>query len=162
QWHRPNEYPGEVDRMNVGLQEGGGSAMRIARAARPAGTVVLALAVLLSLPAFVRAGKLSWLDGVVQEVILEAKAGSQLVARGAGHEAARVEVRGAGRLFLAHDADEGLEHLVRQSQEWARAGRQVERPAEALLQSRFSRLLKQDPQALRSFAALEPAEKRLV
>ena len=32
----------------------------------------------------------------------------------------------------------------------------------ALLQARFSRLLKQDPQTLRAFGALEPAEKRLV
>jgi hypothetical protein len=123
---------------------------------------VLTLAVLLSLPAFVRAGKLSWLDDVVQEVILEAKAGGKVMARRVGGAGARAEVRGAGRLFLAHDADEGLEHLVRQSQELARAGRQVERPAEALLQSRFARLLKQDPQTLRGFAALEPAEKRLV
>src|SRR5262249_30789854 len=149
QWHLPNEYPRELDRMNGDLQEGGGSAMRIARAARPAGTVVLTLAVLLSLPAFVQAGKLSLLDDVGQEVIAEAKAGNKVMARGAGRGAARVEVRGAGRLFLAHDADEGLEHLIRQSQEWAQAGRQVERPAEALLQSRFSRLLKQDPQTLR-------------
>ena len=31
-----------------------------------------------------------------------------------------------------------------------------------MLESRFSRLLRQDPQTLRTFAALEPAEKRLV
>ncbi len=75
---------------------------------------------------------------------------------------ARAEVRRAGRLFLAHEADEGLEHLIRQSDELARAGRRIDRPAEALLESRFSRLLRQDPQTLRTFAALEPAEKRLV
>src|SRR5262249_37637921 len=96
QWHLPNEYPGELDRMNGDLQEGGGSAMRIARAARPAGTVVLTLVVLLGLPAFVQAGKLSWLDDVVQEVITEAKAGSKAMARGAGGDAALAEVRGAG------------------------------------------------------------------
>lgn len=38
----------------------------------------------------------------------------------------------------------------------------MEQPAEALLEARFSRLLKQDPQTLRVFEALEPAEKRLV
>jgi hypothetical protein len=65
-------------------------------------------------------------------------------------------------LFLGHDADEGLEYLVRRSEELARASRRVERPTEALLQTRFSRLLKQDPQTLRAFSALEPAEKRLV
>ena len=51
---------------------------------------------------------------------------------------------------------------MRQSEELARAGRRVEKPAEALLQSRFSRLMRQDPQTLRTFAALAPAEKRLV
>jgi hypothetical protein len=117
---------------------------------------------LLGLPAVVRAGKLSWLDDVVQEVIVEAKAGGKGLVRGAAGDGAGVEVRRAGRLFLAHDADEGLEHLVRQSQELARAGRRAERPADALLQARFSRLLKQDPQTLRTFAALEPAEKRVV
>ena len=148
--------------MNGDLQERGGSVMRNARAARPAGTIVLVLVMVLGLPAFVRAGKLSWLDDVVQEVIVEAKAAGQGLVRGAGGDGARAEVRRAGRLFLAHDADEGLEHLVRQSQELARAGRRAERPADALLQTRFSRLLKQDPQTLRTFAALEPAEKRLV
>jgi hypothetical protein len=134
----------------------------LARTPRRAGTIVLTLAVLLSLPAFVRAGKLSWLDDVVQEVIVEAKAGGKGLVRGAGGDGARAEVRRAGRLFLAHDADEGLEHLVRQSQELARAGRRAERPADALLQTRFAQLLQQDPQTLRAFAALEPAEKRLV
>ena len=68
-----------------------------------------------------------------------------------GGDGARTEIRGAGRLFLTHDADETLEHLVRRSDELARAGRRVEQPAEALLQARFSRLLKQDPQTLRTF-----------
>ena len=51
---------------------------------------------------------------------------------------------------------------MKRSDDLARAGRRIEHPSEALLQSRFSRLLGHDPQALRSFAALEPAEKRLV
>jgi hypothetical protein len=79
-----------------------------------------------------------------------------------GGEAARVELRGAGRLFASRDAEEGLEQLVRRSDELARAGRRVEQPSEALLNARFSRLLQPDTQALRSFTALEPAEKRLV
>jgi hypothetical protein len=136
--------------------------MSMAREARPAGAIMLALVVLLSQPGWVLAGKLSWLDDVVQEVIVEAKAGGKGLVRGAGGDGARAEIRGAGRLFRAHHADEGLEYLVRQSEELARAGRRVERPAEALLQARFSRLLKQDPHTLRTFAALEPAEKRLV
>jgi len=129
-------------------------------AARLARAVVPALLLLGLFPAFAQAGKLSWLDEVVQEVIIEARAGGKRMVRGG--DGAATEIRGAGRLFLTHDADETLEHLVRRSDELARAGRRVEQPGEALLQARFSRLLKQDPQALRTFTALEPAEKRLV
>jgi hypothetical protein len=126
---------------------------------RLAGTIALVL-VLLGHPGVVWAGKLSWLDDLVQDVIIEAKAsGKGLVHGGDG---ARAEIRGAGRLFLAHNADETLERLVRNSDELARAGRRVEQPAEALLQARFSRLLKQSPETLHAFGALEPAEKRLV
>jgi hypothetical protein len=117
---------------------------------------------LLGLTGPARAGKIAWLDDVMQEVIFEAKAGGKGLAREIGGDGASAGARRAGRLFLGHDADEGLEHLVRQSEELARAGRRVEQPAEALLQSRFSRLLRQDPQALRTFAALPTAEKRLV
>jgi hypothetical protein len=134
----------------------------MARALRRAGTIGLALLTLSSLAVPARAGKMSWLDDVVQEVIVEAKAGGKGLAREIGGDGAKVEARRAGRLFLAHNADEGLEHLVRRSEELARAGRRVERPAEALLESRFARLLRQDPQALRTFSALPAAEKRLV
>jgi hypothetical protein len=106
------------------------------------------------------AGRLSWLDDVVHEVILETKAGGKRLIHGG--DGARAEFRSASRLFLGHNADETLEHLVRRSDELARAGRRVEQPAEALLQARFSRLLKQDQETLRVFQALEPAEKRLV
>ena len=126
---------------------------------RLTGMIAVAL-VLLSHPGVVWAGKLSWLDDVVQEVIIEAKTGGKGLARGG--DGARAQIRGVGRLFFAHNADETLERLVRSSDELARAGRRVEQPAEALLQARFSRLLKQDPQTLRAFGALEPAEKRLV
>jgi len=126
---------------------------------RRAWPVVFAV-LLLAQPGSVLAGKLSWLDDVVQEVIVEAKAGGKQLVRGS--DGARAEIRGTGRLFVTREADEGLEHLVRRSDELARAGRRIEQPSEALLQARFSRLLKQDPQALRTFAALEPAEKRLV
>ena len=148
--------------MNSGLAGTEGKTRAVARAMRPAGAVVMGLLILLGTPDFVQAGKLSWLDDVVQEVIVEAKAGGKGLVREVGGDGARAEIRRAGRLFLTHDADEGLEHLVRQSDELARAGRRIEQPAEALLQARFSRLLRQDPQTLRTFAALEPAEKRLV
>jgi len=136
-----------------------GAKSAAACAARLAGVVALAV-VMLAQPVAVQAGKLSWLDDLVQDVIVEAKAGGKGLIRGG--DGARTEIHRAGRLFLTHDADEGLEHLVRRADELARAGRRVEQPAEALLQARFSRLLKQDPQTLRTFAALEPAERRLV
>ncbi len=131
----------------------------VALATRLVGVIALAV-VMLAQPSIVQAGKLSWLDDLVQEVIVEARAGSKGLIRGG--DGARAEIPRAGRLFLTRDADEGLEHLVRRSEELARAGRRVERPAETLLQARFSRLMKQNPQSLRTFAALEPAEKRLV
>jgi hypothetical protein len=112
------------------------------------------------LPGAVQAGKLSWLDDVIQDVILEAKAGGKSVIRGG--DGARTEIRRAGRLFVSHEADETLEQFVRRSDDLAKAGRRVEQPTEALLQARFSRLLNQDPQTLRTFQALQPAEKRLV
>jgi hypothetical protein len=148
--------------MNGDLRNGGVNSMKIARKTRLVGVMVLGLVTLLGVPGAVRAGKLSWLDDVVHEVIVEAKAGGKGLVREVGGDGARAEVRRAGRLFLAHEADDGLEHLIRQSDELARAGRRIDRPAEALLESRFSRLLRQDPQTLRTFAALEPAEKRLV
>ena len=101
------------------------------------------------------AGKVSWLDDVVQEVVVEARAGGRAVA--AGTAAARA----AGRLF-AREADEGLEALARRSDDLARAGRRAETPAEALLQARFTRLVRPEPETARAFAALAPAEKRVV
>jgi len=145
--------------MEPSLERRGGL-HAVSGAARLARAVVPALLMVGLLPGVVQAGKLSWLDDVVQEVIIEAKAGGKRLIRGG--DGARAEIRGTGRLFLTHNADETLEHLVRRSDELARAGRRVEQPAEALLQARFSRLLKQDPQALRTFSALKPAEKRLV
>ena len=122
--------------------------------------LIATVMLILVLPGAASAGKLSWLDDLVQDVILEAKAGGKGLVRGG--DGARTEIRGVGRLFVTHEADETLEQLVRRSDELARAGRRVEQPAEALLQARFSRLLKQDTQTLRVFEALEPAEKRLV
>jgi hypothetical protein len=122
--------------------------------------LIATVMLILVLPGAASAGKLSWLDELVQDVILEAKAGGKGLVRGG--DGARTEIRGVGRLFVTHEADETLEQLVRRSDELARAGRRVEQPAEALLQARFSRLLKQDTQTLRVFEALKPAEKRLV
>jgi hypothetical protein len=131
----------------------------MSKTARLAWSMVAVLSVL-GQPGVAQAGKLAWLDDVVHEVILETRTGGKRLIRGG--DGARAELHGAGRLFLSHNADETLENLVRRSDELARAGRRVEQPAEALLQARFSRLLKEDPQTLRVFGALEPAEKRLV
>ncbi len=121
---------------------------------------LLAVVVVFGVTGRVQAGKLSWLDDVVREVIAGTRGGGKSLAHGA--EAARSEIRSAGRLFVSHDAEEGLEQLVKRSDDLARAARRMEHPSEALLQTRFSRLLGRDSQALRSFSSLEPAEKRLV
>jgi hypothetical protein len=118
----------------------------------------LALAVGLAVPgwALAGAGKVSWLDDVVQEVIVEARAGGK-AGLGEGSTATRT----TGKLF-AREADEGLETLARRSDALARAAHRAESPSEALLQARFSRLLRPEPETARAFAALAPAEKRVV
>jgi hypothetical protein len=123
------------------------------------GVLVLILILALGLPAVVEAGKLSWLDEVVQQVVHEASLGGRAATRGG--DAASTTAHAAGRLFV-HEADESLAILARHSDDLARAGRRVDRPAEALLQERFSRLLRHDPEAIRTFSTLSTAEKRLV
>src|SRR5271165_364838 len=103
-----------------------------------AGYAAMAL-MLVGLTRPAQAGKLSWLDDIVREVIAEAKSGGKTLVRGS--EGGHVELRAAGRLFAGRDAEEGLEQLVKHSDELARAGRRIDQPTEALLQSRFSRLL---------------------
>jgi hypothetical protein len=102
------------------------------------------------------AGKVSWLDDIVQEVIVEARAGGK-AGLGEGSTATRT----GGKLF-AREADEGLETLARRSDDLARAAHRAESPSEALLQARFNRLLRPEPETARAFAALAPAEKRVV
>lgn len=100
------------------------------------------------------AGKLSWLDEVVQTAIKEADAG--------GKAAARAESHAGGRLLLK-GADESLETVARRSDELTRSlGRRIEQPAEAALDLRFNRLVRSNPEMARTFGALQPAEKRLV
>jgi len=118
----------------------------------------LALLVLALAPT-ARAGQLAWLDEVVQQVVREAKVGGRAAVRGG--DATATTAHTAGRLFV-HEADEGLGLVARRSEDMARAGRRGDRPAEALLQERFARLLRHDPEAVRTFKSLAPAEKRLV
>jgi hypothetical protein len=63
---------------------------------------------------------------------------------------------------VRHGADEGLESIARRSDEIVRAAQRLEEPSETLLQARFSRIIHQDPESLRTFSKLAPAEKRLV
>ena len=123
------------------------------RGATPKLALVLAL-VLAPWPAL--AGKVSWLDDLVQEVIIEARAGGKAVV-GEGTGAARI----SGRLF-AREADEGLEVLARRSDALVRSARKLESPSEALLQARFNRLIRPEAGTARAFAALQPVEKRVV
>jgi hypothetical protein len=95
----------------------------------------------------------------VQEVVREAGHGGRAAARGG--DAASTTAHAAGRLFV-HEADEGLEIIARRAEDLGRAGRRVDRPAEELLQKRFARLLRHDPEAIRTFSTLPAAEKRLV
>ncbi len=55
-----------------------------------------ALAMILGLAGPARAGKLSWLDDVVQEVIVEAKSGGKGLVREVGGDGARLEARRGG------------------------------------------------------------------
>jgi len=126
------------------------------RATARLASVGLLLAAVLTPFQSAHAGKLAWLDEVVQEVVLEAKAGGRAAAQGEPTAA-----RSMGRLF-AHEADEGLEIVAKRSEDLARAGRRVEQPSEALLRTKFARLLPHDSDAARTFSTLAPAEKRLV
>ncbi len=117
--------------------------------------LLLLVAIVAPGPAFA-GGKVAWLDEVVQEVIVEARAGGKAVARGEARG-----VRTASRLF-AREADEGLETLARRSDALARSAHRAEAPTEALLQARFNRLIRPDPAMARGFAALAPAERRVV
>lgn len=104
----------------------------------------------LAVPA--RAGKVSWLDDVVRSAVREAEVGARVESRA---------IRTTGRLF-AREAEEGLEGLARRSDDLARAARRVEEPAEVALRTRFAKLTRAEPEMARTFAALAPAEKRLV
>ena len=101
-------------------------------------------------------GKVAWLDEVVQEVILEARSGGRALADGEATAA-----RAGGRLF-AREGEEGLEALARRTDALARSAHKAETPAEAVLQARFGRLVRSEPELARAFGNLAPAEKRVV
>ena len=113
--------------------------------------------VFLAAPASARAGKASWLDDVLRRVVRQAETEGKAVVRAADGPGSR----SLGRL-LAHDAEEGLEGLAKHSDELARTARRLDQPAETALKTRFGRLVREEPELARQFAALAPAERRLV
>ncbi|MDG3002537.1 hypothetical protein [Paludisphaera mucosa] len=132
---------------------------KIGRTARRPLALALGLALtVLAAPSPARAGAFSWLDEIVQQIIVEARGGKAVLR---GGDAARVEARGAGELF-ARGSEESLERLAKQSDELATAARRVEKPSELLLEGRFGQLVGRDADALRTFSGLKPAEKRVV
>jgi hypothetical protein len=135
--------------------------MRQIRIVGPRWIASAALVAILVMPGTARAGKLAWLDDVVKEVVREAEAGGKVAARGAD-EAIQAGKSG-GRLFVREAADEGLDVVARRADDLAKMGRSAgAAPTEALLESRFSKLLKAEPDVARTFATLASAEKRLV
>jgi hypothetical protein len=124
----------------------------------PRWIVAAALVVLLAAPGTAWAGRLSWLDEVVQQVVRETEVGGRAVARGSDNGG-----RVVGRLFVREAADEGLDVVARRAEDLAKAGKSAgAAPTEALLRQRFARLVKDQPELAKTFAALAPAEKRLV
>jgi hypothetical protein len=122
-------------------------------------TLLVALGLLLGLSVgSAQAGKLSWLDEVVQQAIKEAEAGGKAAARVEEHAASR-----AGGRLLVNSADESLQAVARRSDDLSRAlGRRLDQPAEAALDLRFQRVIGGDAAMARTFSTLQPAEKRLV
>jgi hypothetical protein len=119
--------------------------------------ILAAMALLGPLPHAARAGKLSWLDEVVQQAVKEAEAGG----KAAGRIEARAGARAAGRLF-AREADDSLEVIARRSDDLARVAGKLDAPAGTALRTRFAKIVGADAEMARTFNALQPAEKRLV
>jgi hypothetical protein len=124
----------------------------LVRQLRPMFAALVAFAV--SSP--VMAGSVAWLDDLVKDVIKETEASAKVVARSTEGSS-----RGAGRLFVK-ESGESLETVTRRYDDFARIGRGAAAPSEVLLESRFQKLLKPNPDAARAFSALAPAEKRVV
>lgn len=115
-------------------------------------TLSIALLMTLTLVGSAQAGKVSWLDDVVRSAVREAEVGSRIESRAIGSTSR----------FFAKEAEESLEGLARRSDDLARAARKVEEPVDVALRTRFAKLTRAEPEMARTFAALAPAEKRLV
>ncbi|MEW4567927.1 hypothetical protein AB1L88_08680 [Tautonia sp. JC769] len=116
---------------------------------RPAAASLILLCLLAS-PQAAKASKIGWMDDVVRRVVKSTD--PELAQSG----------RVGGRLF-DEVGGESLSTMARRSDTIAHAGRPVNEATETALELRFARMLDtSDPELLRSFRALEPAEKRLV
>src|SRR5205823_11655612 len=102
----PSESGRRRSPRTVAMRQQSNRPLRLAQAMPRLAALAVALIVA---PWPAMAGKLSWLDEVVQEVMVEARAGGKAVAEGD-----RAAARSAGRLFV-READEGLETLARRS-----------------------------------------------
>jgi hypothetical protein len=131
---------------------------RLLLARRPV-SIGLLVSLVLALAPAARAGQLAWLDEVVQQVVREARVGGRAAIHSSAATATTAQT--GGRLFV-NEADDGLGLIVRRSEDMARYSRGVYRPTEALLQARFARLSRHDPEAVRAFKSLAPAEKWVV
>ncbi len=125
---------------------------------RPAWLLAAALTalVVLATPRPAHAGKMAWLDEVVQQAVREARVGGESALRGSD-EAVTASAR-----LLVRESDESLEALARQSDDLARTAGRMDEPAEVALRTRFNRIVGTDAEMARTFSNLAPAEKRLV
>lgn len=103
-------------------------------------------------PAPAWAGKMSWLDDVLQQVIQESRGGDTLAGASA---------RATGRLFTK-EADEALAVVARRHDELTNGARSTASVSDAVLDARFARLVRSEPRMARVFAELPATEKRLV
>lgn len=113
-------------------------------------SLLLAMVALVTIPRTASANKIGWMDDVVRRVVKSSD--PELAKPG----------RMSGRL-IDDTAGESLSTMARRSDSIAHAGRSIDEATEAALEMRFARMLgASDPELLRTFRALEPAEKRLV
>lgn len=102
--------------------------------------------VLAGAPRAALASKVGWMDDVVRRIV-----------RSSDPDLVR-----PGTRFFEESAESSLETLARRSDVIARTRRGADEAAGAVLETRFARLVGSDPDSLKTFRALEPAEKRLV
>lgn len=113
-------------------------------------TILLAMVAMVAMPRSASANKVGWMDDVVRRVV---KSSDPELAKSG---------RMSGRL-IDDVGGEGLSTMARRSDSIAHAGRSIDEATEAALEMRFVRMIgATDPELLRTFRVLEPAEKRLV